>query len=84
MRYHMTLACTLIGSALCLFNYSGHDPHNLFLMMFSVPMWFVELFSDIHKVNVWFMYALTLLSWALIGFLGDWGIARTRARRRRY
>ncbi|WP_373229393.1 hypothetical protein [Cohnella sp.] len=57
---------------------TGYDPHNLFLLMFSVPMWFVELFTDIHRVNVWFMYALTVLSWALIGYLGDLGISRIR------
>jgi len=81
MRYPLTGICTLLGIALCLFNVSGYDPHNLFLMMFSVPMWFVELFTDMHKVNVWFMYVLTVLSWALIGYLGDLGIARTRSRR---
>ncbi len=78
MRYPMTLACTLIGAALCLFNATGYDPHNVFLFMFSVPMWLVELFTDIHNVNVWFMYVLTVLSWALIGYLGDLGISRIR------
>jgi len=81
MRYPITGACTIIGLALCLFNMTGYDPHNLFLMMFSVPMWFVEIFSDIHLVNVWAMYALTVLSWALIGYLGDLGVAKTRSRK---
>jgi len=78
MRYPMTLACTLIGVALCLFNVTGYDPHNLFLFMFSVPAWLAELFTDIHNVNVWFMYVLTVLSWMLIGYLGDLGISRIR------
>ncbi|WP_255570106.1 hypothetical protein [Cohnella sp. CFH 77786] len=78
MRYPVTLAFTLFGAALCLFNYSGYDPHNVFLFMFSVPIWFVELFSDIHRVNVWLMYLLTLISYALIGYLADLGIARLR------
>ncbi|TVY00409.1 hypothetical protein [Cohnella terricola] len=81
MRYPLTGICVLLSIALCLFNVSGYDPHNLFLMMFSVPMWFVELFTDMHRVNVWFMYVLTVLSWALIGYLGDLGIARTRSGR---
>lgn len=81
MRYRVTWACTLIGAALCLFNATGYDPHNIFLFMLSVPIWFVEVFGDIHQVNVWLMYALTVLSWAFIGYLADWGIARTRARR---
>jgi hypothetical protein len=82
MRYPIktvsTFACTLIGIALCVFNVTGYDPHNLFLMMFSVPMWFVELFTDLHRVNIWIMYVLTILSWAAIGFLIDLGVSRIR------
>jgi hypothetical protein len=74
-----TIAGTLIGIALCLFNVTGYDPHNLFLMMFSVPMWFVELFTDLHRVNIWIMYVLTVLSWAAIGFLVDLGVSRIRS-----
>jgi hypothetical protein len=83
MRYPITLACTAIGVALCLFNYTGYDPHNIFLFMFSVPGWFMELFTDIHNVNVYFMYVLTVISWMIIGFIGDLGIARTRTQRHR-
>ncbi len=82
MRYPITIACTLISVALCLFNVSGYDPHNLFLFMFSIPAWLAELFTDIHRVNVWLMYLLTVLSWALIGFLADFGTARIRSWRR--
>lgn len=82
MRYPVTLAFTLIGIALCVFNYSGYDPHNVFLFMFSVPIWFVELFTDIHSVNVRLMYALTVLSYAVIGYLADLGIYGTRRRKR--
>jgi hypothetical protein len=82
MRYPFTLACTLIGIALCLFNVTGYDPHNLFLIMFSIPMWLVELFTDFHTVSIWLMYALTVLSWALIGYFGDLGASRIQARRR--
>ncbi|WP_115990511.1 hypothetical protein [Cohnella lupini] len=81
MRNAMTIACTLIGIALSLFNASGYDPHNLFLMMFSVPMWFVEVFTDIHRVNIWFMYVLTVISWAAIGYAGDRIVSRARDRR---
>lgn len=78
MRYPITLACTIIGVALCLFNATSYDPHNLLFFMFSIPAWFVELFADIHDVNVMVLYVLTVLSWMLIGFLGDLGIARIR------
>lgn len=81
MRYRVTWACALIGVALCLFNATGYDPHNIFLFMFSVPIWFVEVFGDIHQVNVWFMYALTVLSWAAIGYISDRVIYRTASRR---
>jgi len=82
MRYPITGICTLFGLALCLFNFTGFDPHNLFFMMFSVPMWIVEFFIDMHRVDVRLMYVLTVLSWALIGYLGDLGVARTRSRAR--
>jgi hypothetical protein len=81
MRYPITIVFTIIGAALCLFNWTGYDPHNIFLFMFSVPIWFVELFGDIHKVNVWLMYALTVLSWALIGYAADRTL-RTPSRRK--
>jgi hypothetical protein len=79
IRTVSTIVGTLIGIALSLFNVTGYDPHNLFLMMFSVPMWFVELFTDLHRVNIWIMYALTVLSWAAIGFLVDLGVSRIRS-----
>ncbi|WP_276356416.1 hypothetical protein [Cohnella caldifontis] len=81
MRYPATLAFALFGIALCLFNSTGYDPHNVFLFMFSVPIWFVELFTDIHRVNVWSMYALTVASYVLIGYLVDLGIHRVRTKK---
>ncbi|MBB6735036.1 hypothetical protein [Cohnella zeiphila] len=81
MRYTVTLACTLFGAALCLFNATGYDPHNLFLFMFSVPIWFVEVFGDIHHVDVFAMYLLTIASWAAIGYISDRLIMRDRAKR---
>ncbi|RUS48679.1 hypothetical protein [Cohnella sp. AR92] len=83
MNYKVTLVLTLFAVALCLFNSTGYDPHNIFLFMLSVPIWFVELFGDIHQVNVYFMYALTIASWALIGYFCDVGIARVQRKRRR-
>jgi hypothetical protein len=78
MRYTFTIACTLLGVALSLFNLSGYDPHNLILFLFSVPMWLVELFTDMHSVNVFFMYFLTIVSWGIFGYLVDLGVARIR------
>ncbi|MFF2481533.1 hypothetical protein [Paenibacillus sp. NPDC058071] len=82
MRYTVTIAATLIGLALCLYNSTGYDPHNFVFFMFSIPAWFADLFVDIHDVSVMLMYVLTVISWAAIGLLADWLIARGRSRRR--
>jgi len=78
MRLRATWAALLIGIALCLFNATGRDPHNLFFFMFSIPVWFAAMFTDIHEVNVWWMYVLTVLTYAGLGFLIDLGVARLR------
>ncbi|MNH18476.1 hypothetical protein D3C78_1659750 [compost metagenome] len=78
MRYPVTLAATLIGAAVCLYNYTGYDPHNFIFFMLSIPAWVVDLFVDIHEVSVLLMYALTIVSWALLGFIADVLIARGR------
>ena len=82
MRYPVTLAATLIGLAICAFNYTGYDPHNMIFFMLSVPAWFVDLFVDTHEVSVLLMYALTIISWALLGYIADVIIARGRRRDR--
>jgi hypothetical protein len=71
MRYRVTIVATLIGVALCLYNFTGYDPHNMVFFMFSVPGWFADLFMDIHDLNVILMYILTIASWALLGFFCD-------------
>ncbi|GGG15819.1 hypothetical protein [Paenibacillus abyssi] len=81
MRYPVTIIATIIGIVLCLYNYTGYDPHNMVFFMFSVPAWFIEFFVEIHEVSVLLMYVLTILSWALLGFVADWFIARNRQRR---
>ncbi|MFB9327315.1 hypothetical protein ACFFSY_15415 [Paenibacillus aurantiacus] len=84
MRYRVTIVATLIGVALCLYNYTGYDPHNMVFFMFSIPGWFADMFKDIHEINVFTMYALTIVSWAILGFVCDWMIARGRRRKRSY
>ena len=78
MRLRATWAAVLFGAVLCLFNATGRDPHNLFFFMFSVPVWFAAMFTDIHKVSVEWMYVLTILTYAGLGFLIDLGVARLR------
>ncbi|MGO4544526.1 hypothetical protein AB4Z29_06995 [Paenibacillus sp. 2TAB23] len=78
MRYPVTIVATLIGLAISLFNSTGYDPHNMVFFMFSIPSWIVDLFVDVHEVNVLLMYALTVITWALLGFVADILIARGR------
>lgn len=82
MRYPVTIIATLIGLALCLYNYTGYDPHNFVFFMFSVPGWIVDFFIDIHEVNVLLMYVLTIASYALIGWICDRMVALGRQRKR--
>lgn len=78
MRYKLTAIATLIGVAICAFNYTGYDPHNMFFFMLSIPAWFVDFFVDVHEVSVLLMYVLTIITWALLGFAADRMIARQR------
>lgn len=82
MRYPVTIVAALIGLAICLFNYTGYDPHNFVFFMLSIPSWLVDLFIDVHEVSVLLMYILTVLTWALLGFIADLIIARDRKSRR--
>jgi len=82
MRYTATIVATLIGLAICLFNYTGYDPHNMIFFMLSVPAWIVDLFVDVHEVSVLLMYVLTVITWALLGLAVDALVARDARRRR--
>lgn len=81
MRYRVTAITVLLSVLLCLYNYTGYDPHNMVFFMFSIPGWFADMFVDIHKLNVVLMYVLTVASWAAIGLFCDWMIARDRRKR---
>ncbi|GAB2671236.1 hypothetical protein ACFQWB_13635 [Paenibacillus thermoaerophilus] len=70
-RRPLTIAFAALAVLLCLANYLRLDPDNIYLFMFSVPVWIIETFSDIHTVNAYLLYALTIASWALIGWIGD-------------
>ncbi|MEF3302867.1 hypothetical protein [Paenibacillus sp. GYB003] len=80
MKYKATFVLTLFAVALCLFNYSGLDPDNIFLFMLSVPVWLIEIVGDIHYVNLFAVYLLTIVSYALFGAIGDYFRLKRRAR----
>ncbi|GLX69313.1 hypothetical protein [Paenibacillus glycanilyticus] len=83
MRFPVMFVATLIGLALCVYNSTGYDPHNFVFFMFSIPAWIMDLFVDIHDVNVLLMYVLTVASWALLGYIADVLIERGRRSNRR-
>ncbi|PWV99706.1 hypothetical protein DFQ01_11380 [Paenibacillus cellulosilyticus] len=80
MRYSVTIAATLIGLAICLFNATGYDSHNFVFFMLSVPAWLAELLFDVHNVAILPLYILTVLTWAVLGFVVDTIISRQRVR----
>ncbi|QJC51552.1 hypothetical protein HGI30_08300 [Paenibacillus albicereus] len=82
MRYPVTLAATALGLILCLFSSTGYDPHNVFFFMFSPVAWISDVFYDIHQTPILVMYALTVLCYAVIGYVCDRLIAEGRRRRR--
>jgi hypothetical protein len=72
MTYKYTSLFTVIGAALSLIHYVGHeyDPVYLLFYSLSVPAWFYPIFTYTN-VNPWFLYLLTTLSWALMGYVVD-------------
>jgi hypothetical protein len=62
---------TLFGIAISLFNMTGLDRDNLMLFTFSAPVWFIELFRDVHTVNAAVIYLLTIGSWFVLGLIVD-------------
>ncbi|MEI7026914.1 hypothetical protein [Paenibacillus sp. y28] len=78
----VTVILTSFSVVLCLFNALGLDPEDMFFFSLSIPVWIIETFSDIHRYNAYFVYALTIASYALIGLFGDRFVQTRRTRRR--
>lgn len=72
MKYKATAICTIIGAALCLVHYIGHESDLIYILFYSlsVPAWFYPIFTY-TDVNPLLLYILTILSWAAIGFVVD-------------
>jgi hypothetical protein len=75
-----TLLFALIGAVICFLHYTGADTKNMLLFSFSIPLWFIPIFSDVRDVDPFFVYFLTVITWALIGYILDRLIQRTRER----
>lgn len=85
MRKTYTIALTIFGALLCLVHYFGHEYDPIYMLFYalSVPAWFVPAFGDVIRVNIIVVYALTVLSYAFIGYVIDFFTAQSRDRRRR-
>lgn len=72
MRYKYTLIFTIIGAALSLIHYIGHEYDPIYLLFYSlsVPAWFYPIFTY-TDVNPLLLYLLTILSWTVIGYFID-------------
>ncbi|CAG7643305.1 hypothetical protein PAESOLCIP111_04459 [Paenibacillus solanacearum] len=84
MRYKYTSALTLLGVALCIVHFFGHeyDPVYLLFYALSVPAWFYPIFKY-TGINPLPLYALTIVCWAVIGYVID-RFAATRHSRSRH
>jgi hypothetical protein len=81
MKYTCTLLFTAIGAALCLMHMIGHDSDPVYMIFYSlsVPAWIYSVFTYTH-VNQVLLYALTILSWTLIGYVIDRFSSRLKSR----
>ncbi|MGG1597097.1 hypothetical protein [Paenibacillus naphthalenovorans] len=72
MRYKYTFILTIIGAALCLIHYIGHEYDPIYLLFYSlsVPAWFYPIFTY-TDVNPLLLYFLTTLSWTVMGYVID-------------
>jgi len=71
-----TVLFTVIGAALCLIHYLFHQFDSIYMIFYSlsVPMWFASMFTSVYNVSVGkllVIYALTVASWAVIGYVID-------------
>jgi hypothetical protein len=83
MRKTYTLALTVFAAVLCLVHYIGHESDPVYLIFYalSVPAWFAPAFGDITRINIAAVYLLTIASYAFIGYVIDYFIARNMERR---
>jgi hypothetical protein len=69
---------TSFAILLCLFHYVGWDSKSLLLFSFSIPLWFLPIFTDIRNLPLLMVYMLTIASWAVLGYCTDLLVNRQR------
>ncbi|UJF33328.1 hypothetical protein [Paenibacillus hexagrammi] len=67
---------TFIGAALCVVHYMFHDHDSIYLIFYalSVPAWFAPVVSNIYEISplkMLFIYALTIITWGIVGYVID-------------
>lgn len=78
MHKTFTFWLTLFAVAICALHYAGYGGE-LLLYFLSVPVWFIEIFRDIHSMDIEITYFLTIASYTVFGLLVD----RYKGRRNR-
>jgi hypothetical protein len=82
-----TFSFTLIGLLLCIahYFYHGYEPVYLLFYALSVPAWFVSLTPSVYNtsmVTIMVIYFLTIVTWAVVGYVIDRYFEANRRRRR--
>jgi cell division protein FtsX len=76
LRRPFTFSFTLIGLVLCLLHYFYHEFEPIYLLFYSlsVPAWFVSVTPLVYNNSLWTIltvYFLTIVTWALVGYVID-------------
>jgi hypothetical protein len=72
MRYKYTSMLTLLSAALCFLHLVGHEYDPIYMLFYalSIPAWFYPIFKY-TDINPLILYTLTIVSWAVIGYITD-------------
>ncbi|MCS7463099.1 hypothetical protein N0M98_23515 [Paenibacillus doosanensis] len=81
MRYPVTIILAVVGAVLSLVHYFGHESEPIYILFYclSVPAWFYPIVGY-ENVNPVTLYTLTILSWAVIGYVVDLFSVRKKSR----
>lgn len=66
-----TFWLTLFAVLLCLYHLAGFDHDNIVFLMFSPVTWVIPIFADVNRMDVFFLYATTIIVWFAAGYAID-------------
>lgn len=86
MRKPYTVALTVLSAVLCFVHYIGHEYDPIYMLFYalSIPAWIAPAFGDITRINIAAVYFFTIASYAFIGYVIDFFIARNKERHSSY